>query len=206
MTDHFALLDEPRRPWLDVEALKAKFHARSAAAHPDRLHSTSEEAKQAATTQYAALNAAYQCLREPKDRLQHLLDLERGGRPIGIEQVPAETMTLFLQIGQQCRDADIFLAERAQVTAPMLKVQMFQRALDWTDRLQQQLTELNERRNALEATLQSMNTEWDAAPKPGDPSRASTLPLDRLEQTYRALSFLSRWITQLQERIVRLSL
>jgi len=36
MTDYFALLDEPRRPWLDVSSLKQKFLARSSEVHPDR--------------------------------------------------------------------------------------------------------------------------------------------------------------------------
>ena len=39
MTDAFALLSEPRRPWLDAEALKARFLPLSAAVHPDRVHS-----------------------------------------------------------------------------------------------------------------------------------------------------------------------
>ena len=34
MTDAFALLDEPRRPWLDAGALKQKFLPISSAAHP----------------------------------------------------------------------------------------------------------------------------------------------------------------------------
>ena len=37
MADYFALLDEPRRPWLDPEELKAKFHALTATVHPDRV-------------------------------------------------------------------------------------------------------------------------------------------------------------------------
>ena len=36
MTDCFALLGEPRCPWLDAEALKSRFLVLSAEAHPDR--------------------------------------------------------------------------------------------------------------------------------------------------------------------------
>jgi TPR repeat protein len=35
----FALLSEPRRPWLDAEPLKQRFLARSNEVHPDRVHS-----------------------------------------------------------------------------------------------------------------------------------------------------------------------
>ena len=92
MTDCFALLDEPRRPVIDLEALKAKFFSRSAESHPDRSHGAGEVERQAATDGYAALNSAYNTLREPKERLGHLLELERGRRPSGIESVPAEWM------------------------------------------------------------------------------------------------------------------
>ena len=68
MTDYFALLDEPRRPWLEPDSLKARFLALSAEVHPDRLHNAPEAQKQAANQQCAELNSAYRCLREPKER------------------------------------------------------------------------------------------------------------------------------------------
>ena len=76
--DCFALLGEPRRPWLDAEALKAKFLTRSAEVHPDRVHQSSEADKLAANQRYTELNAAYNCLREPRHRIRHLLELELG--------------------------------------------------------------------------------------------------------------------------------
>jgi hypothetical protein len=48
MTDCFDLLGEPRRPWLDAEALKSRFLLLSAEAHPDRVHGGTDEAKAAA--------------------------------------------------------------------------------------------------------------------------------------------------------------
>jgi curved DNA-binding protein CbpA len=191
---------------LDVEALKGKFHSLSSIVHPDRVHCASDGEKQAATERYAELNAAYACLREPKERLQHLLELELGGKPGGIEQVPADTMELFMQVGQLCREVDGFLTGRAKVTAPLLKVQMFQRGMDWTDKLQRLLQTLHARRAELEAVMQSMNATWESAPPPGDARRPASLPLDQLEQTYRAFSYLARWTGQLNERIVQLSL
>ena len=83
MTDCFALPAEPPRPWLDADALKAKFLARSAEVHPDRVHSAPEAERAAAQERYTALNAAFNTLREPKDRLQHLLELELGAKPGG---------------------------------------------------------------------------------------------------------------------------
>ena len=49
MSDDFALLDEPRRPWIDAELLKSKFLRLSTAVHPDRFHAATEDEKRAAT-------------------------------------------------------------------------------------------------------------------------------------------------------------
>ena len=74
MNDCFALLNEPRRPWLDTESLKTKFFSLSAAFHPDRVHGGTQAEKSAAQQRYAELNAAYNRLRDPKERLLHFLE------------------------------------------------------------------------------------------------------------------------------------
>src|SRR5262245_34160130 len=48
MLDCFALLEQPRRPWLDSETLKNKFLDLSARVHPDRVHQASEAERKAA--------------------------------------------------------------------------------------------------------------------------------------------------------------
>src|SRR4051812_29960973 len=98
-TDFFALLEEPRRPWVEMEPLKAKFLALSSRVHPDRLHNASEGDKLLATDRYASLNAAYNCLRETKERLGHLLELELGAKPGDVQKIPSDALGLFMEIG-----------------------------------------------------------------------------------------------------------
>lgn len=204
MSDHFVLLGEPRGPWLDVEALKGRFLQMSSTVHPDRVHGGGEAEKEAANKRYAELNAAYNCLKEPKDRLLHLLELEQGTKPKDIQRIPPGTMDLFVEVGQICRDADTFLAERARVTSPLLKVQMFEQAMDWTEKLNQLQQKINAKQSELAAEMKSMNAAWESAP--ADPvERRMTLPLERLEQMYRILSYISRWTGQIQERVVQLA-
>jgi curved DNA-binding protein CbpA len=205
MTDHFALLKEPRRPWLDTEALKSKFLQLSHEVHPDRLHNAPEREKYLAHQRYLELNAAYACLREPKDRLLHLLELELGSRPKEVQIVAPGTMELFLEVGQLCRNVDAFLAERAQATAPMLKVQLFGRAQQWMDKLIMVQERVNATRAELEGELRSLNPVWDGAPAPGHPGRTHALALGRLEQIHRVFSYVSRWQAQIRERLVQLS-
>jgi curved DNA-binding protein CbpA len=205
MTDSFALLNEPRRPWLDVDELKQKFRQLSNDVHPDRIHSASEEEKQRANQRYAELNAAHNTLREPRDRLLHLLELESGAKPKDVQRIPPGTMDLFVEVGQICRDVDAFLAERGKVTSPLLKVQMFERGMDWTDKLQALQQRINSKRVELTEELQKMNAQWESAPPVGSPERAAVLPLERLEQIYRVFSYIARWTEQLNERVVQLA-
>jgi DnaJ-domain-containing protein 1 len=206
MTDSFALLGEPRRPWLEGEALKAKFLDLSAAVHPDRVHGAPEKERTAAHQRYTELNAAYQCLREPKDRLRHLLELETGTQPKQVHNLSGETAGWFTAVTQLCRDVDAFLADRAKVTSPLLKVPLFEHGQEWTDKLQAGQRQVNQRKEELIAALKEMNDAWAAAPAVGTPQRAAALPLQRLEEIYRAMSYLTRWGGQLQERVLQLSL
>jgi DnaJ-domain-containing protein 1 len=199
MTDFFALLDEPRRPWLDPEPLKQKFLALSATVHPDRVHNLGETERAAAQERYTELNAAYNCLREPKERLQHLLQLELGALPKDVQRIPSELMDLSLEIGQRCREADAFLAEKAKATSPLLQVKFFERGQEFVGRLQALRQRVNLLSDRLNDELKQIDAAWQSATE----SRATLLP--RLEELYRLFSYFTRWAAQIQERSVRLS-
>src|SRR5262245_27516023 len=98
MTDYFALLNEARRPWIEADSLKAKFLALSTDTHPDRFHTASKLDQQAASQHYIELNTGYNVLREPKERLHHLLELELGARPKDLQHIPDATANLFFEV------------------------------------------------------------------------------------------------------------
>ena len=200
-TDLFAVLDEPRRPWLDADALRKNFLALSAALHPDRVHNLGDPERAAAQDRYTRLNAAYHCLREPKERLRHLLELERGALPKDVQQIPGDLMDLSLEIGHACRQADAFLADRAKVTSPLLKVQFFERGQEQTERLLPLQRKLRDDRERLLEELRHLDEEWAASP--GRAARAELF--GPLEELYRLLSYFARWNDQVKERIARIS-
>ena len=200
MTDNFALLNEPRRPWLDADLLKQKFLALSANLHPDKIHSASDAEKNAAAKKFAELNAAYNCLLEPKSRLLHLLELELGAKPKDIQQIPVALADLFAEVATVCKNADNFLAEKNKVTSPLLQVQLFERGQDWVEKLNVLQRKLNELREKLTDELKSLDAKWistDAV------SRKEILP--KLEELYRLFGYFNRWNNQIQERVVQLS-
>jgi len=194
--DYFALLNESRRPWLEPEALKEKFFALSAEVHPDRLHQASESVKLAATRRYTELNAAYNCLREPRERLRHLLELELGQKPSDLTNVPNDLMELFFSVGTLLREVDGYLAEKAKATSPLLQVQLFERGQEWIEKLDAIRQLISSRRGPLLAELKQISARWDGS---------SPRPLERLLETWRLLSFYDRWLAQIQERTVQIS-
>jgi curved DNA-binding protein CbpA len=202
--DYFALLGQPRQPWLDPDSLKAAFLERSTSLHPDRVQSGTAEEKSAATSRFAELNAAYNCLREPKERLLHLLELETGAPLANVQNIPSDSMDLFMESGLLCRETDKFLANKARASSPLLQAQFFEQGLEWTTRLQESQKRIHLRRDQLLAELQSMNAVWNAAP-PLSPNRAQSLPLKRLEEMARTFSYIARSDGQISERLAQLS-
>ena len=187
MTDAFALLDEPRQPWLEVEALKTKFLTRSAATHPDKFTDPAE--KETAQTRFADLNSAHEILRDPKRRLQHLLTLERGHKPDEVHDILSATADLFQQVGQLLRDVEPFLAQREAESSPLLKAQTYPQALDWLEQLTPLQQTLTQSLQTLDTQTQALNTHWTP---------------ETLEPLFHQYSYLQKWQEQLNDRAMRL--
>ena len=178
---------------MDEEELKSKFFALSATVHPDRAHALPETDRTAAHERYTELNTAYNCLREPKERLRHLIELHTGRKPAQVQQVPQPLVDIFFQIGQACREADEFLKRKAAVTSPLLLAGLFEEGQTISERLTNLRQGLAGQQRQLLADLKNLNAEWEQ-------------DLARLETIQQTLSYLQRWQAQLQERFVQLAL
>lgn len=204
MSDCFALLDLPRRPWLEPETLKARFLALSAHAHPDRVHQAGPEERKRAEDRYAEFNAAYQCLKEPKERLQHLLELESGAKPANLQRVAPEWMDLSLGIAQACKEADALIAEKSRTVSPLLQVELFETLEGAAERLRKLQQQLNGKLAELNDALKRLDSDWNAPEVSPGSGRAPLM--GRLEELWRLFSYYGRWSGQVQERLVQLSL
>ncbi len=200
MADHFAFLNQPRRPWLDPEQLKQAFHALSATLHPDKHPSADEAGKAVAARQFAELNVAYQCLADPKARLLHLLELERGEKPKDIQQIPAALADWFVEVARVCRDTDAFISEKMRTTSPLVQVQLFPRGQEWIAKLSGLQKEFNKLSESVTDELRSLDAQWTGAMPD-----ARRILLTKLEELYRLFGYLNRWQSQVQERISRIA-
>jgi len=198
MNDCFALLKEPRRPWLDTESLKAKFFLLSAAFHPDKVHGGTQDEKSAAQQRYSELNSAYNRLRDPKERLLHLLELERGEKPKDTQRIAPSLAETFNQVNLICRAADALRSEAHRITSPLLKVAMFDRAQETTEKLRQLQQEIHVQREAVLTEIQQIDSAWTE-------NSDRQIALGRLEELYRLLSYFTRWSGQLQDRVLQLA-
>jgi curved DNA-binding protein CbpA len=102
MTDYFALLEQPRAPWLDPAALKETYHRKTLQTHPDTAAPDREN-------DFTGLNEAYQVLQDPKRRLHHLLSLENCAPTSANQPIPGELQDLFLLIGALNQRANLLL-------------------------------------------------------------------------------------------------
>jgi curved DNA-binding protein CbpA len=195
MTDYFALLDEPRRPWLEPADIRQKFLARSGGLHPDKIHAASDADKATAAAAFAELNAAQLCLADPKARLRHLLELERGTKPADIQQIPAALAGLFIEVSTACRSVDTLLAEKAATTSPLLLVGCFERCQAWLETLDALQLRLQEFDRQLADQLKALDARWQAADAAGHAAR-----LAEAEELYRLFGYFNRWNRQLTER------
>lgn len=195
MIDYFALLDQPRRPWLDPDEVKDAYHQKTFLAHPDaQPHGAATGAPDAAFT---TLNEAYQALQDPKRRLHHLLSLE-GAAPSSTDQtVPQQLHDLFPRIGALTQQSNLLL-EKIRSTSnalsrSLLKPQILEVQKEAKE-VREQIQQLSDK--SLEQ-LRQINAAWANNP---------VEQIEELSNLYFAFAYLTRWSAQLDEMTFQLSL
>ena len=191
MIDCFALLDQPRAPWLDPVALKNAYHRKTLQAHPDTGWPGDTESG------FAELNEAYQVLQDPKRRVHHLLELE-GHAPSSTNQtVPQELHDLFPAIGAVTQRTNLLLENLKSasnaLTRSLLKPQVLEAQRE-TRALRERIQDLSD---ASLAQLRAIDSRWRTNPAE---------EIAALSNLYFAFAYLTRWSAQLDELAFQLSL
>jgi curved DNA-binding protein CbpA len=182
MTDYFALLEQPRAPWLDQATLKEVFHRKTLEHHPDTGAASSNNA-------FAELNEAYHVLQDPKRRLQHLLELQ-GSPPSRIaEAVPKELQELFLRIGDWNHQAKSLL-ERTRGQSSALERSLLK-------------TRFLETQHAIENLRREVRNLIETANH--DLKQVGAAELGLISALHSRFAYLGRWTEQLDELAFQLS-
>jgi len=183
MTDYFALLEQPRTPWLDPATLKEVFRRKTLEHHPDIATSGSED-------QFTELNEAYQVLQDPKRRLQHLLELQgRTMSSVG-QPVPPDLQDLFLKIGAASQRATTLLEKTRGASSALARSLLKPESAAVEQEIENLRTKLQNMIENADRELQDTNlTELDA--------------IAALQQRF---VYLGRWSSQLDELAFQLSL
>lgn len=192
MTDYFALLEQPRRPWLDPDELKQSFHAKTLQAHPDAQLTVAASDGGAAFSQ---INEAYQVLRDSKRRVHHLLQLE-GAEAERNATVPSEIAELFPSVAALTQQADAVMQKAAAATTALSRSLVKAELLATFAAISEMLERLQQLNNDATLTLQEADKSWGADAK---------AQLPNLQRLYLQFSYGSRWIAELNEKQARLA-
>ena len=192
MRDYFALLDQPRRPWLDPDELKQAFHQKTLQAHPD-AHSHGGNSS-AAETAFAQINEAYQVLADSKRRLHHLLTLAETPPPKSAA-VPRDIAELFPALAELTHAADALSRKRNASTSPLGLSLLKPELLEAERRLKAQLGALAALEREATSRLKAANKTWR--------SEEATANAE-LQELYLRFSYLTRWMSELQEKQTQL--
>lgn len=192
MTDYFALLDQPRAPWLDPDELKTRYHQKTLQAHPD-----TQTSRTGAVANFASLNEAYQVLQDPKRRLHHLLSLERAAPSSTDQTIPQHLEELFPAVGVVTQQANLLLekirATSNRLSRSLLKPQVLE-VQNEAEAVRKRIQNLSD---VALAELRQINPAW--AKNPAEQIKA-------LSDLYLAFAYLTRWSAQLDEIAFQLSL
>jgi curved DNA-binding protein CbpA len=186
-TDHFSILDQPRRPWLEADVLKDRFHRASAEWHPDVTGRDD--------SRFAAANAAYNILRDPVARLRHLLELEvpeQLGKP---QPIPPDCADLFMRLAD-LRQALAVFHKKEHAAAPGLARALLaedrQKLLSRVVALQ---TEIAAAESSAQEDLRAVDAVW---------SPAAVDAVERLSALQQRFAYLSKWRAQVGESLFQL--
>lgn len=188
MVDYFALLGEPRRPWLDPERIKETFHRLSRERHPDQAGGAQDA--------FADLNLAQETLRDPKLRLRHLLELEHPAiRPSGPATVPATLADDFAPIHELLQRIDAYLPRKAAASGALARALLAREETALRIGARDRLAGLDAKIASALTDLRSLDAGWE-------PNHHATAA--RLLDLYGRFAYLSRWAGQLRERLFHL--
>jgi molecular chaperone HscB len=188
-TDYFETFGLPRKLWIEMSELEQRFLQLSWKLHPDNFVNASEKEREISLEQSSELNDAYRVLRDPLARVEYLLELE-GERKEGEkkQQAPPELLEEVFQLNEsldELRDAKESGGDLS----------------DLKTKLQSAESGFLERLGEVDAQLESVAREWDAASDANGTDEARRKLMARMNQLLNRRSYIRNLVTNVQKEL-----
>ncbi|MCL5271071.1 MAG: DnaJ domain-containing protein, partial [bacterium] len=188
----FELLELPVRLNLDGAELERRYHTLSRQLHPDFFQQKSDPERDISLERFAAINQAYHALRTMKGRARYLLELHRHKSR---DQARQDTPKSLLMTVFELQEATEELADLPEDAPP-------QRREAARERVRAIGAELDQKQADVDARLQRLADQWDAAGAgPGPVAAGGSEPAERLLDRIRALLDEDSYLARLRRNI-----
>ena len=185
--DYFALFEIPRNLWIEMSTLEQKFLQLSWKLHPDNFVNATEKERELSLKRSSELNDAYRTLRDPIARVEYLLAIE-GERKEGEkkQQAPPELLEEVFELNESLDELREAKASGSDLSD--LKVS-----------LQDAEKNFQEKLGDVDAQLQAVAREWDAALQ-GDAATRKKI-MARLNELLNRRSYIRNLVTNVAKEL-----
>ncbi len=191
MTNSFAVLQFPAKPWLSPEELQARFLELAARWHPDGNNDPNS------TAEFQKISVAHQTLKDPVRRIEAVLELERPGflASLARNAIPPFLAELFMEVATLQREINAFCAQHSSTHSPLSLALLKGERIALRKDLEQLVQKLRLQWERCLSQIQAADSTWE---------RRTAESLAALALVHQEMVYLQRWRDQLRESQVRL--
>jgi molecular chaperone HscB len=189
-SDYFAILELPRKLWIEMGSLEQKFLRLSWKLHPDNFVNASPEEREISLKRSSELNDAYRTLRDPVGRVEYLLAIE-GARKEGQnkQQAPPELLEEVFELNES-------LDELREAKASGGDTASLKHRLEAAEKnFEQKLAELD-------GQLQAAAHDWDKAIDSNTGEAARKQVMAKLNDLLNRRSYIRNLVVNVQKEML----
>lgn len=189
-SDYFAMLELPRKLWLEMSQLEQKFLQLSWKLHPDNFVNALPEEREISLKRSSELNDAYRTLRDPIARIEYLLAIE-GTRKDGEnkQQAPPELLEEVFELNES-------LDELREAKASGGATASLKHRLEAAEKnFEQKLSEVDRQ-------LQATARQWDKAVDENADAAARKQVMAQLNDLLNRRSYIRNLVVNVQKELL----
>jgi molecular chaperone HscB len=189
-SDYFAMLELPRKLWIEMGALEQKFLQLSWKLHPDNFVKASEEEREISLKRSSELNDAYRTLKDPVKRVEYLLSIE-GARKEGEhkQQAPPELLEEVFELNESLDE----LREAKESGGDTANLK---------HRLETAQKSFEEKLKDVDGQLQTAAKDWDKAVDAQADEASRKTAMGKLNELLNRRSYIRNLVVNVQKELL----